>query len=181
MIFSSRSSIGDLTGRRFMRLKVVEFAGRDVHGFLLWNCICDCGNSFVTTGNALHKNRAPSCGCLKKERMKKQFLVHGHARKGDMSRTFRSWCNMHARCSYRKNKTYLINYINRGIVVCERWNSFENFLADMGERPSLKHSIDRYPNNDGNYEPSNCRWATQKEQCQNSRPWNVNLQQGETI
>jgi hypothetical protein len=83
------------------------------------------------------------------------------------TRTYRIWCSMYTRCNYQKNVSYK-NYGGRGITICERWRSFENFFADMGHPPSDKHSIDRV-NNDGNYEPSNCRWATPNEQAGNSR------------
>jgi hypothetical protein len=95
-------------------------------------------------------------------------VTHGHARKGKQTGTYLSWKEMKKRCA-NPNQKYWKNYGGRGIRVCDRWlNSFENFLADMGERPEGT-SIDRYPNNDGNYEPGNCRWATRKQQRANRR------------
>lgn len=94
---------------------------------------------------------------------------HGHCNGGIASITYRSWRSMKARCSNRKLKSFK-DYGGRGIIVCPRWNlSFEAFLLDMGERPSLQHSIDRFPDNDGNYEAGNCRWATKSQQQQNRR------------
>jgi hypothetical protein len=94
--------------------------------------------------------------------------VHGDAREGKRTAEYNIWITMKQRCSNPKTNGY-INYGGRGIIVCERWlNSFENFLKDMGRKPSGDHSIDRI-DNDGNYEPNNCRWATQKEQYENSR------------
>ncbi len=99
-------------------------------------------------------------------------LKHGHNSKAGPSPTYRSWFNMLTRCRNPNVKAYL-RYGACGITVCDRWQTFENFLSDMGERPSLEHSIDRYPNGLGSYEPGNCRWATRSAQCRNrksSRP-----------
>jgi hypothetical protein len=93
---------------------------------------------------------------------------HGHARKGHRTRAYMCWVSMKQRCLNPNNRAYG-NYGGRNISVCERWRRFENFLADMGEPPPGK-SLDRYPNNDGNYEPGNCRWATPREQFLNQRP-----------
>ncbi len=95
-------------------------------------------------------------------------MIHGHARMSNRTPEFIAWANMLDRC-YNPNKPNYKDYGGRGIMVCERWgDSFENFLSDMGLRPSDKHSLDRFPNNDGNYEPSNCRWATRPQQQANT-------------
>lgn len=92
---------------------------------------------------------------------------HGQARPGSVTLEYDCWCEMKKRCNQTGRKDSA-NYIERGITVCERWQKFENFFADMGPKPSPKHSLDRQ-DNDGNYCPENCRWATKKEQCRNTR------------
>lgn len=93
-------------------------------------------------------------------------LKHGGARVSGKTTEYKIWCAMRERCN-RVQSTEFKRYGGRGIRVCERWNDFANFLADMGPRPSRRHSLDRYPNNDGHYEPDNCRWATSAEQQRN--------------
>ena len=114
--------------------------------------------------------RVPSWNFMKKQRGKgvrikkgdQLALRHGHAIPGHESRTYRSWQSMNQRCNNPKASFYN-RYGGRGILVCKRWKHFENFLADMGERP-VGTTLDRYPNNDGNYELTNCRWATPEQQ-----------------
>jgi len=106
---------------------------------------------------------------LKAELLSAYSYRHGDARRGNASPEYGAWAEMIQRCTNPKQKRYA-DYGGRGIHVCERWlNGFENFLADMGRRPTSEHSIDRYPNNDGNYEKTNCRWATRLEQAANKR------------
>lgn len=95
--------------------------------------------------------------------------THGHRRGYSSSPTYRSWCAMITRCTNKNSRMYKEYYGALGITVCPRWRSFAAFLADMGERPSEKHSLDRWPNKTGNYEPSNVRWATMSEQCRNRK------------
>lgn len=154
----------DLTGRRFERLVVLEPAGHRGKK-RLWRCACDCGGEIVTMGENLRENRARrtrSCGCLHRDRITK----HGHMGRGAASPTYRSWLSMIQRCTNPKVAGF-DGYGGRGIRVCLRWRSFENFLADMGERPDGR-SIDRI-DNDGDYERGNCRWATRSEQQRNKR------------
>lgn len=107
-------------------------------------------------------------------------MKHGHARSGNKSDEYRIWCAIRERCNYQKHIEYH-RYGAVGIKVAERWNDFANFLADMGNRPSSKHSIDRHPNGCGNYEPGNCRWATPSEQ-QRNKSTSINLTfNGETL
>lgn len=164
----------DLTGRKFGRLAVRTEAGRK-QGSILWLCSCDCGNEILVTG--CHLRQLPgtrSCGCAKRERLQalaparlEANLRHGHAGRGEKSRAYHSWDAMIQRCTNPKTKAYK-NYGGRGIQVCVRWReSFEAFLADMGE-PAIGMTIDRR-NNDGNYEPYNCRWATRDQQSANQR------------
>jgi hypothetical protein len=131
-----------------------------------WICICDCGNwTIVQIGN-LFTGNTKSCGCLRKTWGMVNNITHGHSAGGKPSRTYRSWCEMIARCSSPHRKDWL-NYGGRGITVCERWSDFANFLEDMGERPDGK-TLNRVDNNVG-YEPGNCAWATWFEQNQNRR------------
>lgn len=136
-------------------------------------CKCNCGNLVSREWRTLLRRKfTSSCGCLKSkidsERTTKIMTVHGHTRKNVHSAEYNSWHTMLSRCYNIKAPNYL-RYGGRGIFVCERWkNSFINFLQDMGERPKPKqnYSLDRI-NNEGFYEPSNCRWATALEQARN--------------
>lgn len=140
-------------------------SGRDEHiRYALFKCFC--GKIFerviISVKRRIRTNRIVSCGCGMGVLGKK----HGYSSRGGGKRLeYRIWCAMKARCSNHNNDRYH-RYGGRGIKVCERWNVFENFIADMKDAPSEKHSIDRI-NNDGNYEPSNCRWATIYEQSNN--------------
>lgn len=128
-------------------------------------CQCECGTIRVMPSSDLTRLDRPtrSCGC------NGSTYSHGNARRGKKTREYRIWINMASRCSSETNPAWS-NYGGRGIMVCERWReSFENFLEDMGLPPTPKHTLDRFPNNNGNYEPNNCRWATAKEQARNTR------------
>jgi hypothetical protein len=147
----------DVTGQRFTRLTVVSYAGpHPTYRFATWNVRCDCGKEFVTTGNSLRTGNTKSCGCLR-----------GDAAGKSATPTYNSWRSAVSRCHNPKDIGYA-NYGGRGIAVCERWReSFVTFLADMGERPA-NTTLDR-EDNDGNYEPGNCRWADRKTQRANQR------------
>lgn len=154
----------DLTGMRFARLVVLHEVSERIRGGLAWECECDCGVICTIMSAHLIRGNSKSCGCLKQE------IFLSHARTHGMSKTpeFRTWRAMKSRCCNPGN-TEFKNYGGRGITICDRWlNSFENFYADMGAKPTPGHSIER-KNNNGNYEPCNCYWATKQEQVSNTR------------
>jgi hypothetical protein len=156
----------DLTARRFGRLRVLGHVQSDVPGPQpFWQCRCDCGTLKIVHGAALKSGATVSYGCFNQEK----DITHGAAATPE----YVAWQQMKDRC-FRPSHPSFHNYGGRGVTVWDRWiNSFEDFLAyvvaHVGLRPSAKHSLDRYPNKNGNYEPGNIRWATQREQAQNRR------------
>ena len=160
----------DEAGRRYGRLTVESISGKDRANAILWTCLCDCGASVVVGGRNLRSGTTRSCGCLQREaatRSGQGNTRHGHAPTGHRSPEYRAWSAMLERCTNERHAAWN-DYGGRGISVCERWRSFDAFLSDMGPRPSRQHTLDRV-NNDGNYEPANCRWATWTQQARNRR------------
>ena len=164
--YPSSQKFNDLTGRRFGRLTAMGYAGKK-NGKPFFRCLCICGKQTIVMGLNLYAGYTKSCGCLHSERTSKAFRTHGHAGHGRQSTEYRIWQSMWTRCTNPKSISWKW-YGARGISVCARWSSFEAFLEDMGVRPSRHLTLDRIEN-DGNYEPSNCRWATGKEQAATRR------------
>jgi len=169
----------NLIGTRFGRLLVKELAPKLRSGAQLktrWACQCDCGTVVTVSASELRVGCTQSCGCLQRERAVEARTVHGESpRNSAKEPEYIAWRNMISRCQNPNRKDFK-HYGGRGIIVCSRWLIGEDgihpylcFLADMKRRPSPEHSIDRYPDNDGNYEPDNCRWATQFQQVHNRR------------
>jgi hypothetical protein len=157
----------DLTGRQYGRLRVKEFVGKHPCGrHTKWLCICICGNEKIVLGCNLKSGSTASCGCL----MREAHTTHGLCPLDYAKRPpeYNIWRGMRSRCENPRNEAYH-NYGGRGIKVCDRWQyRFDLFLADMGRRPSPNLTLERNDVN-GDYEPSNCRWATRKEQYASQR------------
>jgi hypothetical protein len=154
----------ELTGQRFGRLTALRDVGKNKDGRFIWECMCDCGSITRVLSNSLKDGHTQSCGCLNKEIVSIIKTKHGHSN----ALEYEIYKSIIQRCTNERNKQYS-DYGGRGITICERWmNSVENFIADMGPRPSTKHSVERKDNSKG-YSPENCKWATTVEQSRNRR------------
>ncbi len=151
----------ELTGKKFGRLTVIQLSNFNDRRKSRWICECSCGNVTQVVGHNLSGGHSKSCGCLRQESVKRSCTTHNMTRK----KTWNIWCNMKQRCNNRNNNNYN-RYGLRGIKICRRWDKFENFYADLGDRPKGK-TLDRKDNNKG-YNKSNCRWADKHEQANNT-------------
>jgi len=159
------TSLIDLSGKRFGRWLVIARSVAKKSGHRqpsFWDCRCLCGAIRTISSADLRNGKTKSCGCLRANLQ----TTHGQCCGNKWSGTYASWMAMRNRCSNSRSKAYR-HYGGRGIRVCRRWQKFENFFADMGKRPPGL-TIER-KNNNGNYCPSNCKWATKSEQCSNTR------------
>ena len=159
------SKINDLTNKKFGKLEVIKYYGSNKNGRALWLCKCECGNMKVVVGNSLLNKATISCGCYNKEQARERRTKHSMS----YSKLYKVWGGMKTRC-YNKNFVYYRNYGGRGIKICDEWLTnfllFYNWAINNGYEEGL--TIDRI-NNDGDYEPSNCRWITRAEQNRNQR------------
>ena len=159
----------DISGQRFHRLTAIEPVGKDAHGRVIWKCKCDCGEFVEVSTHSLTTGNTKSCGCLKVDKFRRMITKHGYSD----TRTYGIWQDIKKRC-FDVNEAEFNRYGGRGITMCKEWaNDFTAFLHDMGECPKGM-TIDRI-DNDGNYEPSNCRWADGFTQG-NNKSNNINIE-----
>lgn len=163
----------NLTGHVYHRLTVIDRAGSK-NGNATWLCQCSCGNKCIVRGDHLRAGLSRSCGCLRIE----ENTTHGATHRRGRTPTYRTWLGMRQRCQCTGDNGFS-GYGAAGITVCERWQSFANFLADMGERPDGA-SIERIDNGQG-YHPGNCRWASPREQMRNTRRTRVLTWRGRSL
>lgn len=155
----------DLHGWRFDRLVALQYIVMPAGKPNKWRCACDCGKRIDVEVQRLTAGNTRSCGCLHRDEMRARFTKHGRR----STREYGIWQGMIKRC-YNRNAAGYAQYGMRGVRVCWRWRqSFNAFWQDVGPAPSPRHSIDRFPDRRGNYEPGNVRWATARQQAQNTK------------
>lgn len=168
-----RFNFQNLIGKEYANYLVVSYSGKSRFGYSLWNCLCKiCGKERVIGSGSLKRYSlypgSTACRCWK---------VKGQRETPE----YKAWKSMKERCTNTKTPSFA-SYGGRGITVCSRWaRSFKNFLADVGLRPSAKHTLDRFPDNNGNYEPGNVRWATRSEQARNRRSNRIITHEGKSL
>ena len=150
----------DISGKRFERITVVDYAYTDKFRRAMWNCVCDCGKKTIIATGSLTSGDIKSCGCFHRDAVSTKDG-------GSLHPLWSTWCAMMARCGNKK-ATSFERYGARGIFVCDEWHDFKQFLADMGDKPSEKHQLERINNDDGYYQ-ANCKWVDIKTQARNRR------------
>lgn len=155
--------IKDLKGQKFNRLTVISISGRTKDNSVTWLCKCDCGKEVIVVGQNLSNGNSKSCGCFHNEITSKINKTHGKTK----THIYKVWLGIKRRCTYPNDISYG-NYGGRGIKICDRWLTFELFYEDMHATFKKGLSIDRIDVN-GNYELSNCKWATNTDQANNKR------------
>ena len=164
----------NMVGQKYEKLTVLSQVGVNKSGEKMYECLCECGNKKIIRGNSMRRGLTTSCGCYRSKYISSKNKVHENCG----TPTYKSWTAMKSRC-LNPNTTAYQNYGGRGIKICDEWMNFENFLKDMGEKPKGK-TLDRIDFN-GNYEPSNCRWASIQEQNRNTRQNVMITYNGETL
>jgi hypothetical protein len=178
-----------IRGQRFGRLTALEqladYVAHSGYRKQMWRCQCDCGSIVeAVRADGLQMGSSQSCGCLQRELTVQRSTTHGHSKRGQQTLEYTAWACMMSRC-YQPSADNYVRYGGRGVTVCDRWKTnagggFENFLSDMGEHPGKGYTLDRIDTN-GNYEPSNCKWSTKKEQTKNRSNTRLVVYQGETM
>ncbi len=168
--------VKNLSGQKFGRLQCLGLVGMQNKN-AYWLCRCTCKVFVCISGHQLSRGTkgTSSCGCLAQ-----QPKSHGYAHRGKKLKAYETWTSMRNRCLNPRSQDYA-DYGGRGIKIYEQWANFAVFLADVGDAPSPKHSLDRYPDKNGNYEPTNVRWATAVEQSRNRRSNRMLTHKGETL
>lgn len=157
-----------IEGKKFHRLTALRFSGWRMHGKRLWFFVCDCGRKITVPPNAVISGNTKSCGCLAREGAASRASIRNYKHGCRHTPEYAAWKAMRERCDKPTHPAYH-NYGGRGISVSPRWRTFANFIGDMGRKPAPHFELDRI-NNDGNYEPGNCRWTTRSENIKNCRP-----------
>jgi len=157
----------NIQGQRFSRWTVLDKESITIRNHTKVWCRCDCGTEKLIDDQSLKTGRSTSCGCYHKS-MTNAMQTHGDSSKNIKATEYNSWAGMKQRC-YNKNNIRYPEWGGKGVTVCDRWlNSYEAFLEDVGRKPAPHYTLDRYPNKTGNYEPNNVRWATPKQQSNNT-------------